>query len=676
MQQPNEPEKRRKFHFLYFLLAFLLIPIAAVGVCEITGWPFLRVPFERFAGEQLQRTVKIAEPFQLRLFGSFRLKVGGLWISAPAEFRAPHFVDSRNVNLQLRYADLYKLKHSDLLRIKSLEVDEIDARLIRNQDGLATWHFERDEDKLQKPFPVIETLIATKGHAEIFDAIHEADLKVDFSTHEGSANTQAASSINTQGRYRNKPLQAELGTDGFLPIATQEKEAPPIHSKGWVDYAGLHLDFDGTVSDLFGRQNIEGKFTARGPSLSVLGRLTNSVLPVTDKFSLSGMLEKYDAVWNVDVATARIGSSDLSGKFKYDPSPQIPSLSGELNGKRLVLADLAPAFGTRREDGSIVAPPPGKIIPDHPLDLPSLNKMDANIMVKFDHVDLGNAFAKPIRPLQADLTIYRGKLTLAEIDARTADGSLAGLISVDAHQDTPHASGGAPPQWRIDLNWKNIDLEKWLKVSEERKRQAKRKGNPEAPPAYVTGMLNGRTNLDGQGNSTHALLASLDGDVSMYIRKGTISHLLIELLGIDLAQSLGILLTKDHSLPMQCAVMDFGAQQGVVKPRVALIDTRVTLVLIDGNVDLAREQFNLRLTAKPKNVSPFTLRSPIRVKGTFLNPAATPEGGPIAARAAGSVALAFVNPLAALLPFIDLGSPADEPSPCRQTLTTVSNQSR
>lgn len=667
MQPPDAPQGQGKSHFLRIFLALLLTPILAIAVCETLGWPFLRGPFERFASEQLQRTVKITEPFQLRLFGNVRLKVGGLWISAPAEFQAPHFVDSRNVNLQLRYADLYQLKHSDLLRIKSLEVDAIDARLIRNQDGLATWQFEKDEDK-QKPFPVIETLIATKGYAEVIDALHEADLKVDFSTNEGSANTQAASSINTQGKYRNKPLQAELGTDGFLPIATQEKEAPPIHSKGWVDYAGLHLDFDGTVSDLFGRQNIKGKFSARGPSLSVLGRLTNSVLPVTDKFSLSGMLEKYDAVWNVDVATARIGSSDLSGKFKYDPSPQIPFLSGELNGKRLVLADLAPAFGTRREDGSVVAPPPGKIIPDHPLDLPSLNKMDANIMVKLDHVDLGNAFAKPIRPFHADLTIYRGKLTLAEIDARTADGSLAGLTSVDAHQ--------APPQWRIDLNWKNIDLEKWLKVSEERKRQAKRKGNPEAPPAYVTGMLNGRTNLDGQGNSTHALLASLDGDVSMYIRKGTISHLLIELLGIDLAQSLGILLTKDHSLPMQCAVMDFSAQQGVVKPRVALIDTSVTLVLIDGNVDLAREQFNLRLTAKPKNVSPFTLRSPIRVGGTFLNPAVTPEGGPIAARAAGSVALAFVNPLAALLPFIDLGSPADEPSPCRHTLSTVSNQSR
>jgi AsmA protein len=125
---------------------------------------------------------------------------------------------------------------------------------------------------------------------------------------------------------------------------------------------------------------------------------------------------------------------------------------------------------------------------------------------------------------------------------------------------------------------------------------------------------------------------------------------------------------------MHCAVMDFHAAQGVITPTVALIDTPVTVVLIDGKVNLATEQLDLRLTAKPKNMSPLTVRSPIRVTGSFVKPEASPEGGPIAARVAGAVALAFVNPLAAILPFVDLGGSGKEASPCGKTLSELSQK--
>ncbi|HSI96137.1 MAG TPA: AsmA family protein [Methylophilaceae bacterium] len=676
MSSPNESGKRGKSIFLRATLAAVLLLIAAIAVGELLGWPFLRQPFERFASAQLHRTVRISEPFQLRLIGSsLRLKLGGFWISAPPGFDAPHLVSTNNAALELRYTDLYRLKRQDLLRVKSLEVTGIDARLVRHADGDATWHFQRDPNQPRKPFPEIEHLIATRGYAEVVDAIREVDLKLDFGTNESSASANNASYIRATGNYRHKPLKAVLATNGFLPVATRDDRAPPIRSKGSADYAGMHLDFDGTVSDLLGRQNIDGKFVVEGPSLSVLGNFTYSVLPVTDKFSVRGRVKKTGEIWNIDAHAAHIGKSDLSGRFRYDPRPETPSLSGELNGERLYIVDLFPAFGTRRDDGTVVKPRRGKLFADRPLDLPSLNKMDADIVVRLDHVDLGPAFAEPIRPFNADLTMDKGKLALAKIAASTAKGSLSGVISIDAHQD-PQNPTRKPPIWRIDLQWKDINLEKWLKVSQERKREAKREGASKVPPAYMTGMLNGRTALQGTGNSTRELLSSLDGDILMYVRKGTISHLLIELLGLDVAQSLGIKLTQDEPLKMQCAVMDFDTKNGIVRPQAALIDTNVTLILIDGSADLGREELNLRLVAKPRNVSPFTLRSPLHIRGTFVDPSIRPESGPIAARVAGGIVLAFVNPLAALLPFVDPGSTDDAPSSCRQILAEFRKQPR
>jgi AsmA family protein len=112
--------------------------------------------------------------------------------------------------------------------------------------------------------------------------------------------------------------------------------------------------------------------------------------------------------------------------------------------------------------------------------------------------------------------------------------------------------------------------------------------------------------------------------------------------------------------------MNLTAKNGVATPKVALVDTPVTLILIDGNVNIAKETLDLRLAAKPKNMSPLTVRSPIYVKGTFQKPDVSIEKTPIVARVLGSIALAFVNPLAAIVPFVDVGS--GEKSPCNQSL--------
>jgi AsmA protein len=78
------------------------------------------------------------------------------------------------------------------------------------------------------------------------------------------------------------------------------------------------------------------------------------------------------------------------------------------------------------------------------------------------------------------------------------------------------------------------------------------------------------------------------------------------------------------------------------------------------------------MTAKPKNFSPFTVRAPIEITGTFLDPHVKPKTGPIAARVAGGALLVLVNPLAAILPFMDPGSNSSKDgNPCSQTFASL-----
>ncbi|HSH54923.1 MAG TPA: AsmA family protein [Methylotenera sp.] len=643
---------------LFFSVSIILVLISMIVIFEMLGWPFLKAPLEKLMAQNLERNIKIDRPFKLKLIGGVQIKAAGFWISAPAEFKVPNLANAKGLELQLRYSDLWNIKDGDPYGIKSIKAEQVDANLVRLLNGRSTWQFNKDENDPIRPFPVIQTLVIRKGQAHVNDSLTKANLVVSFDTNEGKSNTASISKVAIKGDFRERKLKSELITHGFLPIASQDKNSPPVSSKGWLEYGNVHMDFDGFVYDLFGEQTLKGKLAVNGSSLGELGDLLSITLPRTTAFEIMSDVERNQEGWLIDIASAHVGQSDLYGKFKYDTRPEKSLLQGELKGKRFVLADLAPAFGSADVE-------PGKrerIFPDKPLDFATYNRMNADISVDIDHVDLGKAFREPIKPFKASLDLNKNKLSLAKIDARTAQGSISGDIYIDAHEQKNVANPQQEknlkqikPDWNINLAVKDINLEKWLQISAARKKNSKEANKSEASQAYVTGFLNGKAKFEGKGNSTAQLLQSLNGDLSLYVRNGKISHLIVEAVGLDIAQAIGVLIEGDKPIVMECAVMDFKAKQGILKSNVALIDTPVTTIVLDGNIDMGEEKFDLRMMAEPKNFSPFTIRSPIHLTGTFLNPNVAPETAPIGARVAGGILLALINPLAAILPFLDPG---------------------
>ena len=144
------------------------------------------------------------------------------------------------------------------------------------------------------------------------------------------------------------------------------------------------------------------------------------------------------------------------------------------------------------------------------------------------------------------------------------------------------------------------------------------------------------------------------------LKNGKVSHLVVELAGLDLAESLGLLLTGDKTLTVQCGVADLIADAGVFRPRVMVLDTVDSAIWIDGSLSLATEALDLRAVVTPKDFSPLTLRTPLLVRGTFASPVVSIEKGPLARKLGVAILLALANPLAALLPLIDRGE-ADAP---------------
>ena len=110
---------------------------------------------------------------------------------------------------------------------------------------------------------------------------------------------------------------------------------------------------------------------------------------------------------------------------------------------------------------------------------------------------------------------------------------------------------------------------------------------------------------------------------------------------------------------LRCAVADFDVKDGVMRTGALVFDTEVTTIIGTGSIDLGQEKLDLTLNPKTKNTSIVALRSPIYVKGSFANPEFEVDKGQVALRAAGAVALGFINPLLVLLPLIDAGPGKD-----------------
>lgn len=659
MQLDDFARRARRHPGLAALAAALVVVVAG----ELSAWPFLRAPVERLLAARLERPVTLGEGFGIRFLGPLRLRGELLVIAAPPggpaladDDGSPRpFLRAERFALSLRWTSLFG---GDVVRVRSLEVARLEAGLRRDAEGRANWTFGARKTPDEEPkLPQFDRLNVAAGRIGFDDARLGLSLDAALRTQEGRAvaANAAALEIVATGRYREAPLEARVRAGGLLSLAAAGERAPAVPLHAELRFGSNELVLDGRARGLLRLQFFDGEFRVRGESLSRIGDLAKVALPTTGPFSAAGKLVKDGPTWNVFVDRFAVGESRLHGRFRYDRGSRPPRLTGELGGTRLDLPDLIPALGGRPREAPKTRR--GRLLPQREFDIPALGFMNAEVLVRIERFTLGTAWLEAMEPLKLRLLLRDRVLSLEGLQARTARGELRGRLALDARAPVP--------SWSIDVAWAGVDLERFVKARDAaaRGRSAARK------PGYVSGVLGGRAKLNGRGRSTAAMLASLDGSSQWWVSNGRISRLLVELVGLDIAQSLGMLVTGDERLPIRCAVANFAVADGVMRPDTAVIETDLTTTRATGAISLADERLALRFTAHPRNVSPVALRSPVRVEGTFADPEVILDPVSIGSRVAAAAALAAVAPAAALLALIDLGAP--EKAVCREAIERV-----
>lgn len=571
-----------------------------------------------------------------------RIHAEGITLAnAPWGEEGPHMAEIAALDVSVDLRELL----SGRVVLPSLVIREPRIRLEKNAEGEANWIFfgQPDEDEPtpveRSELPIIEEMVIEDGILVYRDRQSGADVDLEVAKlTAGEDVEQQQVHVEGAGTYQGRHLALNM-TGGSLEALRNASEPYPI------DLELIAGDFQakakGTLTEATRMTALDLALDVRGEDMANLFPILGLAIPPTPPYSLSGQLGHEGAEWTFKGFQGRLGGSDLRGTLAVDTGGERLHMKADLASNRLDFADLGGFIGAReggRESSQEQASEPagrGGVLPDTEIDLSRLHAMDADVTFT------GRRIVTPDLPIDrfaADLSLRGGTLRLQPVSFGIGDGSVRLFLSLY----------GAQKPVRVDIEGRvqHVDLKQLLRGTGFAEESA--------------GFFSGEAKVSATGTSVADILGSATGDVALIMAEGRISHLLVELVGLDVAESLGLAIGGDKPIPIRCIVADFAAEQGLFTSRTLLLDTADTSVVGEGMIDMGSEALDLRLEARPKDFSPFTLRTPISIQGTFAEPSAFPDPTGIGVETTMQKVLnAVVTLVKGILPPIDPGEGGD-----------------
>lgn len=617
---PTALRRRRAAQLLLLLLLFLL--------WLLFDWNWFKGPLERRVEAATGREFRIDGDLDVKL-GFFNTTLIGdrivLGNSDWAERDTMLRVDHAEIDLAI-----WHLWRGNVV-LPRVHIAGGELWLERDGDGRANWDFDNNtqRDELGR-VPRIDQLLVESSRFHLREVQRKTELSVDVSSGEPEAGQGFAPLLlSGGGRYRDSDFQLQGRIDSPLALVEAEQR---FHVDLVARAGRTRARVVGGLDTPLQLADFNVGLELSGNDMAQLYPLLGLALPTTSAYDLKGQLGRTGLVWSYRGITGTVGDSDIGGDLSVDTSGPRTLFTADLRSKRLDFDDLAGFIGGKPQvgEGNRPAHVAGarRFFPTSPYDLSKLRAMDADVRLRASRV---TSPVLPLEAMDARLKLVDGDLHLDPLALTVAGGDIAARIHLDSRQDPIAAD--------IDLTARRLELPKLV---------------PEGAPESA-GRIGGRVKVSGNGNSVAALMATANGEVGVAMGKGRISNLTLELAGLDIAEALKFLIGKDKVVPVRCGFADFSVKTGVMTTRAFAFDTTDTLLLADGTVDLRDESLDLLLRPRPKDSSPLSLRSPLRVRGTLMEPTVRPQGGPLVLRGAIAAALYSLAPPAALLALMESG---------------------
>jgi uncharacterized protein involved in outer membrane biogenesis len=454
-----------------------------------------------------------------------------------------------------------------------------------------------------------------------------------------------------KGKYHDASFSGNALTGEVLSFQ-ESGELFPL--KGNLVAGTTKVEVEGSVADAANISGIDVNLHIAGQTLANLYPFLLLPLPASPPYDVRGHLVLKGNRYTLDKLAGKIGSTDVYGSAAYVERDPRPLLTAELHSKLLNMADLGPLVGVKTKEAlgkprvtqaetntrsaaasAERARDADRMLPAGSFEGSRLQAIDAEVTL--DAKRLKAPVDLPFESLRVALKLHDAVLKLTPLEFGFAGGAIVSQVTLDARQPIIKST--------VQADFRRLRLDRLF---------------PESPTvAKAAGTIGARIDIRGTGNSIADAAAKSNGNMSAAIADGRISNLMDALSGLNGGKALRLLIGGDKDIAVRCGAVSFDVANGQGTSTLFVIDTEQTQVTGDGGFDLDHERFDIKIEPKPKKPGILSLRTPIRVYGSFRNPEFGLEKGPLVARAGAALALAAVNPLALLLPLIETG-PGEE----------------
>jgi uncharacterized protein involved in outer membrane biogenesis len=603
-------------------ITFLAVLVAAIVTLYFLDWNQMRGPVGRYLSHRTGREVRIDGNLAVKLFSwQPSVDAGGIYVGNPQWVGTAQAGKVKELRVEFR---LVPLIFGNLI-VPLLKVDEPDILLVRDETGRTNWDSGGRNPNEALKLPPIKRFLVNNGHVRIDDAVRKLHFSGTVNSSEELGSKVATFTLLGDGTLNKNKFMADVNGGPLLNVDSSK----PYNFHADVRAGETHAVVNGAITEPFHLDRFTAGINISGPSLADIYFLTGLVLPHTPPYHLTVNVQREGTFYRLNDINAMLGGTDLEGNLTVDASNKIPVLAGRVASRQLKFEDLGSVVG-----GGKASPVQSKyMLPETELHTERLRQTNAEVDYSAASISSRDF---PLRSLSTHISVQGGVMNLNPLAFTFTQGKLSGSVRVDARKDVPMST--------VDARITDVRAENFIKGSDK----------------PITGLLEARAVLTGTGKSVHAAAANANGTFTAVVPSGGMRHSLAEWMGVDVLSALSLSLSGDTSnANLRCAVASFDTRNGVMTSRQFLIDTDPVRVDGGGTINLGDETLDMQMQGKPKSFQLMRLRAPIAITGSLGHPKIGVKAGAIAAQGGIAVALGFINPLAAILAFVDPGLAKD-----------------
>ena len=634
----------------------LLLVFTLMLVCVLA---ILFVP-ERWIADRIESAASTFLDAELRI-GSLDLNRLSLTPSAQlsdVDLTGPENNEILDVGNFLVSLDFLQLFKGNVVFEKIQLADSL-VDLSIDDDGQPNWQFlldaagpedaqtketepEADQESQAIAIPLINELSVESLNVKFDDRNTNRTADVNIAASGSTVSIEQPARLDVSGDVNGESVSLQSVVTALAPI-TIPPENLELDVKATLGDSTLSAS--GSLEDVTTLGDLDLDFSVKANGLQELENVVGLGLPEFPPFSLAGSVDREDNFIVLRRFDGNLGNTTLEGDVRLDYTTTPITVYANVISSVVDLDDLAGLVGATPDTATADdtqsnseqnEPDDGRLLPNGPIDLLPLTRLfNGTIDYRAESV---KSEQLPISRLNLQAEIDGLKLAIAPANIDIADGNINGSINFDVAPESPEGV------FELEVNRLSLrDLLESTGIDDD-----------------SLGVIGGRVKFWMSGTTVSEMAANLDGGVFLLMTEGKLDSLLSEVAGLDVFESLSVLIDPDQPLTdIRCAYVDMHAKSGLLDIANLVIDTEDTVFLADGSVDLNDESLDVTIEPHPKDLSVLAARTAVDLGGTLGEPKLIP-GRSLPMRAAAAAALgALGTPILAVIPFIEAGTGED-----------------